>query len=68
MMKIKPKSGLIIRDPETLEQLAIKGEDKPRSSYWLKRLKDGDVELVETNQVTASTASKENTTKEKGAE
>ncbi|MGR6980811.1 DUF2635 domain-containing protein [Testudinibacter sp. P27/CKL/0425] len=65
MIKIKPKSGLIIRDPETLEQLAGKGEDKPRNSYWLKRLKDGDVEQVETKQATVS---KENTTKEKGAE
>lgn len=60
MIKIKPKAGLIIRDPDTMAQLAAKGEDKPRNGYWLKRLKDGDVELIEPKQAVAS--------KEKGAE
>ncbi|HDR1810472.1 TPA: DUF2635 domain-containing protein [Pasteurella multocida] len=48
MFKIKPKKGLIIRDPETFEQLAEEGEEKPRTSYWLNHLKNGDVEIVET--------------------
>ncbi|EEY13310.1 DUF2635 domain-containing protein [Mannheimia haemolytica] len=45
--KIKPKAGLIIRDPNTFEPLSEKGEEKPKSGYWLKHLKNGDVELVE---------------------
>lgn len=39
MFKIKPKKGLIIRDPETFELLAEEGEEKPRTSYWLNHLK-----------------------------
>jgi hypothetical protein len=31
------------RDPITGKPLAPKGETKPRSSYWLRRLRDGDV-------------------------
>ncbi|WP_044469797.1 DUF2635 domain-containing protein [Mannheimia massilioguelmaensis] len=46
MFKIKPKAGLIIRDPDTFEPLSEKGEDKPKTSYWLNHLKAGDVELV----------------------
>lgn len=45
-MKIKPKAGLIIRDPESFEQLSAEGEEKPETAYWLNHLKAGDVELV----------------------
>lgn len=55
---IKPKTGLIIRDPETFEQLNAKGEEKPQSGYWLKHLKNGDVELVEAK----STEKRKNST------
>lgn len=48
MFKIKPKKGLIIRDPETFEQLSENGEEKPKTAYWLNHLKNGDVELVES--------------------
>ena len=44
--KIKPKTGLLIRDPETFELLSESGEDKPKISYWLNHLKNGDVEIV----------------------
>ncbi|CAB5645904.1 DUF2635 domain-containing protein [Providencia hangzhouensis] len=40
---IKPTEGLTVRDPETYQPLSIKGEKKPRNTYWLRRLKDGDV-------------------------
>lgn len=60
-MKIKPKVGLIIRDPESFEQLAAEGEEKPEIAYWLNHLKAGDVELVSDN---ANAASKTKTTKE----
>lgn len=45
-IRIKPRTGLIVRDPGTFEPLAIEGEDKPRNQYWQRRLRDGDVELV----------------------
>lgn len=40
---IKPAPGVTVRDPQTAQPLAAEGENKPRSSYWLRRLKDGDV-------------------------
>lgn len=46
MFFIKPKKGFIIRDPESFEPLAVDGELKPKTSYWLNHLKHGDVEIV----------------------
>ena len=43
---IKPVSGVTARDPDTLEPLAKSGEHKPKSSYWLRRLRDGDIEVA----------------------
>lgn len=42
-LHIKPTPGVVVRDPETYEPLAPKGEKKPRNGFWLRRLKDGDV-------------------------
>lgn len=44
---IKPASGVTVRDPETLEPLSENGEKKPQNGYWLRRLNDGDIEVVE---------------------
>lgn len=44
---IKPKPGLIVRDPATKEPLADAGESKPRSMYWLRRHRDGSVVEVQ---------------------
>ena len=44
---IKPISGVTVRDPETLEPLSESGEKKPQNGYWLRRLNDGDIEVVE---------------------
>lgn len=57
--KIKPKAGLLIRDPETFELLAESGEDKPKISYWLNHLKNGDVELVNDTTTKAKNSNKE---------
>lgn len=32
-----------VRDPVTKEHLPESGQEKPRNSYWLRRIKDGDV-------------------------
>ncbi|MEY0767382.1 MULTISPECIES: DUF2635 domain-containing protein [Providencia] len=47
ILHIKPVSGLTVRDPETYKPLAAEGEVKPRNAFWLRRLKDGDVVLVD---------------------
>ncbi|MDY4480295.1 MAG: DUF2635 domain-containing protein [[Pasteurella] aerogenes] len=57
--KIKPKQGLIIRDPDSFEILSETGEEKPRTSYWLNHLKTGDVELVKETRTSKSTTQKE---------
>jgi len=41
---IKPaRRELIVRDPATAEALPAEGACRPRSSYWMRRLRDGDV-------------------------
>ena len=39
---LKPKEGLTIRKPDG-GKLAAEGEQVSRTSFWLKRLADGDV-------------------------
>lgn len=51
-MFVRPAEGLNIRDPETGNYLPESGQIVPRSSFWLRRLKDGDV--VETTIPTAT--------------
>lgn len=46
-MRVKPaRPGVIIRDPHTRRPLASEGADVPETSYWLRRLRDGDVERL----------------------
>ena len=40
---IKAVNGRSIRDPDTKELLSESGELKPRTGFWLKRIKQGDV-------------------------
>lgn len=54
---VSEKSGLrserrvlIVRDPLTLKELHEDGEAKPRSTYWLRRLRCGDVVEVKQPQ------------------
>ncbi|WP_145598797.1 DUF2635 domain-containing protein [Yersinia alsatica] len=47
-LHIKPAPGLTVRDPDSYEPLVEKGEKKPRTGFWLRRLKDGDVVPVIT--------------------
>lgn len=43
---LKPADGLIVRDPDTRAPLTAEGEEKTLTSYWLRRLTDGDVTEV----------------------
>lgn len=47
-MFIKPSSeDLLVRDPETFLPLDKDGEEKPRTQFWNRRLRDGDVVLTQ---------------------
>lgn len=43
---IMPVPGRLARHPETGEPVPAGGLAVPRSAYWLRRLKDGDVKLA----------------------
>lgn len=43
---LKPAEGRQVRDPATKEPLPAEGDFKPRNSYWLRRIKDGDVVMA----------------------
>ncbi|WP_392563205.1 DUF2635 domain-containing protein (plasmid) [Orbus sturtevantii] len=45
-MFVKPKEGRTIRDPVTKEILPENGATVQKSPFWLRRLRDGDVELI----------------------
>lgn len=41
---VKPRSGYLVRHPERdMTPLPADGAKVPRSPYWLRRLRDGDV-------------------------
>lgn len=40
---VKPAEGLKVRDPVTMDHLPATGAEVPRTTYWLRRLRDGDV-------------------------
>lgn len=45
-MHVKPKAGLLVRDPVTHAYLPPEGREVEDSAYWHRRLRDGDVELI----------------------
>lgn len=46
---LQPAKGLVIKKPDG-SKLAADGEKVPRTSFWLKRLADGDVLPIEEAQ------------------
>lgn len=40
---MKPKLGLVVRDPHSKQPLPESGREVQPTSYWLRRLADGDV-------------------------
>lgn len=40
-----PKKGLLVLRPDTGAPLQMQGEPVPKTTYWLRRLKSGDVTL-----------------------
>lgn len=57
---IKPKPGVRVLDNVTKKPLAATGETKPRNSYWLRRVREHSVDVVNPESVDgkASTKSK----------
>jgi len=54
-----PKAGVTVRDPATGKPLPEAGANKPRSPYWLRRRRDGDVSEGKAPQAAkAATANK----------
>lgn len=47
---VKPKSGMTVVKPETAQHLSAEGEHVIQSSYWLRRIADGDVILIEEKE------------------
>lgn len=46
-MYVKPKPGLKVRDEHSRLHLPEEGKEVPESSYWLRRLRSGDVVKVD---------------------
>jgi hypothetical protein len=44
-MKVKPREGLKVLNPDSRLHLPPEGAEVPETSYWLRRLADGDVVL-----------------------
>jgi len=60
LMFVKPSDGLRVRFPEKpTEHLSADGATVPRNTYWLRRLKAGDVVKAKapTKKTTPSTKS-----------
>ena len=52
--KLKPASGCLVRHPGTYQQLAADGESVEMKSFWLRKLRDGDVIEVPNEQAVAA--------------
>lgn len=46
-MRIRPKNGLKVRDPRSKRHIPIGYVVKDTDPYWYRRLRSGDVEVVE---------------------
>ncbi|AAS94693.1 DUF2635 domain-containing protein [Nitratidesulfovibrio vulgaris] len=42
-LHIRPRTGLVVRDPATMQPLPAEGAEVPTDSHWLRRLQAGDV-------------------------
>jgi hypothetical protein len=40
---VKPKEGLVIRRPDNGRVLSAEGEEVPQSTFWQRRINEGDV-------------------------
>lgn len=52
-MFVKPAPGLLVRDPVTKFPLPAEGREVQPTSYWMRRIASGDVELTEAPEESA---------------
>jgi hypothetical protein len=45
-MFIKPKPGVLVRDPISKQLLPPEGRNVEQSGFWLRRIREGGVEVV----------------------
>ena len=50
-MFVKPKDGLKVRDPVTMRHIPDAGMEVPETSFWMRRLADGDVSVITMVQI-----------------
>ena len=55
-MYVKPSKGLKVRDPQLLDFLPDEGREVPETTYWHRRLRDGDVVSVTPPKKGSATA------------
>lgn len=65
-MYVKPKDGLSVRDPVKGVALPVEGAEVQDSIFWRRRLRDGDVSIVEKVTETPAVAVKTTTQKNEG--
>lgn len=53
-MFVKPKAGVLVRDPVTLQHLPESGRDVEPSSYWQRRQAAGDVVVLDSIPISDS--------------
>ncbi len=45
-IRVKVASGIVLRDPKTMQMISTEGTLVTKSAFWLRRLKAGDCQLV----------------------
>jgi hypothetical protein len=63
---IRPADGLLIRDCTNMQMLPKDGKEVVWSSYWERRLNDGDVVIVNEKQSSEAIAPVAKTSKKMG--
>jgi len=58
-MFVKPKSGYKIPDPSLNDFLPVDGREVENNSYWVRRLRDGDVVAVKAAKPQSASTKKE---------
>jgi hypothetical protein len=58
MMLVKPAPGVLVRDPVSLLPLPPEGKEVPETTYWTRRLAEGSITVIQTDQISDSAAPK----------
>jgi len=65
---LKPKEGLRVKDPKTMQALPPEGKKVALNTYWLRRLKVGDVVKCEEPAVNGQPENSDNAINNERAE